>query len=88
MEFLKELIGNSIDILLVSETKLNHTFPICQFLIEVYQVPIRVDRNDHGGGLLLYFRDPCKKVTINFDPAIEAIAMEINLKERKWILIY
>ena len=26
-----------------------------------------------------------KKVTINFDPAIEAIAIEINLKKRKWI---
>ena len=89
IEFLKEIIGNNIYILLVSETKLNDTFPICQFLIEGYQVPIRVDRNDHGGGLLLYFRDhiPCKKVTINFDPAIEAIAIEINLKKRKWLLI-
>ena len=57
IEFHKDIIGNSIDVLLVSEIKLNHTFPICQFLIEVYQVPIRVDRNDHGGGLLLYFRD-------------------------------
>ena len=55
IEFLKEIIGNNIDILLVSETKLNHTFPIRQFLIEGYQIPIRVDRNDHGGGLLLYF---------------------------------
>ena len=89
IEFLKEIIGNNIDILLISETNLNGSFPICQFLIDGYQVPIRVDRNDHGGGLLLYFQDhiPCKKVTINFDPAIEAIAIEINLKKRKWILI-
>ena len=55
-------------------------------MIDCYQVPIRVDRNDHGGGLLLYFQaiSLVKKVTIN--PAIEAIAIEINLK-RKWILI-
>ena len=89
IEFPKEIIGNNIYILLVSETKLNDTFPICQFLIESYQVPIRVDRNNHGGGLLLYFPDhiSCKKVTINFDTAIEAIAIEINLKKRKWLLI-
>ena len=52
IEFLKEIIGNNIYILLVSETKQNYTFPIYQLLTEGYQVPIRVDRNDHGGGLL------------------------------------
>ena len=50
-EFLKELIGNNIDIFLISETKLNDTFPTGQFRIN---------------GLLLYFRDhiPCKKKLI------------------------
>ena len=32
-------------------------------------------------------RPYCKKVTINFDQAIKAIAIEINLKKGKWILI-
>ena len=88
-EFLKELISNNIDILLISETKLDETFPTGQFLMNGYQSPLRFDRNDKGGGLLLYFRDhiPCKKIILEFNPVIEAIAIEINLKKRKWLLI-
>ena len=39
--------------------------------------------------MLLFFRDhiPCKKITLNFNPAVETIAIEINLKKRKWLLI-
>ena len=62
-EFLKEITGNNIDVFLISETKLNDTFPSGQFLMNGYHVPFRLDRNDNGGGLLLYFRDhiPCKQ---------------------------
>ena len=88
-EFLKDLIGNNIDVLLISETKLNDSFPPGQFMIDGYHVPFRLDRNDKGGGLLLYFREhiPCKKIIVDFDPLIEAIVIEINLKKRKWLLI-
>ena len=34
LEFLKELIGINLDIFLISETKLNDTFPPGQFLID------------------------------------------------------
>ena len=82
-EFLKEIIGNNIDIFLVSETKLDATFPSGQCLINGYYVPFRLYRNDNGDGLLLYFRDhiPCKKITIDFRPVLEAIVIEINLKK-------
>ena len=42
-----------------------------------------------NGGLLLFFGNhiPCKKITLNFNPTVEAIAIEINLKKRKWLLI-
>ena len=88
-EFLKELIGNNIDVFLLSETKLNDTFPSGQFLMNGYQAPFRLDRNENGGDLLLYLRDhfPCKKIIIDFMPEIEAIVIEINLKKRKWLLI-
>ena len=32
-EMLKEVIGNKIDILLISETKLDDTFPLSQFIL-------------------------------------------------------
>ena len=55
LEFLKELIGINLDIFLISETKLNDTFPPGQFLIDGYQVPLRFDRNDNGGWLTPIF---------------------------------
>ena len=89
IEFLKERIGNNINILLVSETKLNETFPTSEFLMDEFQVPVRLDRKGNGGGLLLFYRDhiPCKKIKFDFNPEIETIVVEINMKKRKWVLI-
>ena len=88
IEDLKYLIAENIDILLISETKLNNTFPESQ-LISDFQPPHREDRNEKGDGLLLYIREhiPSKKLNINFYPKIEAFAIEINLKKKKWLLI-
>ena len=42
--------------LTISETKLYHTFPDAQFLIDGYKnhCDLREDRNNHGGGLITY----------------------------------
>ena len=56
-EALKFLIGNNIDILLISETKLDHSFPSTQFLIKGFSASYRFDRNSKGGGLLFYIRE-------------------------------
>ena len=44
-----DIISNNIDILLISETKLNDSFPIGQFLMNDYHVPFRKDRTDKRG---------------------------------------
>ena len=89
IEDLKYLIADNIDILLISETKLNNTFPESQFVIAGFHPPYREDRNENGGGLLLYIREhiPSKKVILNFYPKIEAFAIVINLKKKKWLLV-
>ena len=38
-EMLKEVLGNKIVILLKSETKLEDTFPLNQFIIEGFTIP-------------------------------------------------
>ena len=43
---LKEIIDDNIDILLISETKINPTFPVGQFTINRFHIPFREDRND------------------------------------------
>ena len=41
---------------MISETKLDSSFPEGQFLIPGYSSPYRLDRNCRGGGIMLYVR--------------------------------
>ena len=43
-EALKFIIDNNIDIFLISETKLDDSFPSAQFLIKGFSAPYRFDR--------------------------------------------
>ena len=77
-EILKEVVGK-IDILLISETKLDDTFPLNQFVLEVFTPPYKLDKAKHGGGLMLFVS--FSKLLPNVDPSgnIENIFVEINL---------
>ena len=81
-------INNNVDILLLSETKLDESFPSAQFRIKGFTEPYRSDRNSNGGGLLLYVREdiPSKLLKSNIVHDIETISVEINLGKRKWFL--
>ena len=54
---LKTLIQGKIDILVVTETKLDATFPDEEFMMEGYSKPYRMDRNRDGGGIIIYVRE-------------------------------
>ena len=51
----QKLTGN-VDILMISETKLNYAVPEGQFFIAGCSKPYRIDRNFHGGGIISYVR--------------------------------
>ena len=85
----KVLIENNIDILLLTETKIDASFPNTQFRIDGFSAPFRLDRNRFGGGVLIYVREdiPCKQLTKHILPDdIEGIFVEINLRKTKWLL--
>ena len=44
-EFLISLIEDNIDVLMISETKLDESFPTSQFMINGLRAPFRLDRN-------------------------------------------
>ena len=48
-ESLVRFVGNNLDILKVSEKKIDDTFPESQFLIEGFSKPFRLDRTAKGG---------------------------------------
>ena len=56
-EQLKLSIMGNIDVLVITETKLDDTFPTFQFMIEGFCKPYRRDRNAKGGGILIYVRE-------------------------------
>jgi len=85
-----DMIAKNLDIFLVSETKLNHTFPDALFFKEEYSSPYRRDRNISGGGLLMYVnRNIASRLLKNHVTPIdvEIMCVEINLKKQKWLII-
>ena len=82
------IVNNEIDILMVSETKLDDTFPTAQFLMQGFSTPFRNDRTSKGGGILLYVREdiPCKIIKTETDAYYEGFFIEINLRKKKWLL--
>ena len=81
-EDLINLITPYVDILLVSETKLDESFPLKQFFIEGYSPPFRLDRSSHGGGLLLYIREHIPSKVLKTAFTKEGLFIEINLKKK------
>ena len=53
----KVLIENNIDILVLTETKIDSGFPNAQFRIDGFSEPFRLDQNKFGGGVLIYIRE-------------------------------
>ena len=72
---------------MISETKLDNSFPEGQFLIPGYSSPYHFDRNCGRGGIMLYVREdiPSKLLSIENQP-IEGFYIEINLSKKKWLL--
>ena len=88
-EYLKTQIKGNIDILVITESKLDKSFPTQQFAIEGYSLPYRFDRNINGGGVVIYIREdiPCKELTTHpFSSDIEGIFLEVNLRKSKWLV--
>ena len=85
--YLSEQIRGNVDILLVSETKIDDSFPQGQFVIDGFSAPYRLDRNCLGGGLMLFVRDdiPSNLLTIEEKP-IESFYVELNLRNSKWLV--
>ena len=81
------MLHNNLDILLISETKIDSSFRTAQFQIEGYAT-YRLDRNANGGGILLYIREDIPSAQLNSDVFIESFSIEINIRKKKWLLFY
>ena len=53
---------------MISESKLDNSFPYGQFLVDEFHTPLRFDRNKNVGRILLYLREdiPAKILSHDF----------------------
>ena len=89
-EALSSFVTDNTDILLISETKIDSTFPDGQFLITGFITPFRKDRNAHGGGLLLYVRNDIPNNLLkhfNAPGDFEGFLVELNLRKKKYLAL-
>ena len=90
-EIIAETIVN-VEIFLISESKLDATFPNVQFKRNCFQISRR-NHNRHnrfGGGLMFYLNEkiPCKLLDYDtVDTNIEIIAIEFHQTKRKLLLL-
>ena len=88
-EQLKHMIKNNVDVLVVTETKLDSSFPFGQFSIDGFARPFRRDRNKNGGSVMIFVRDdiPSKEIKISFLPSnLECLFIGINIRKTKWLI--
>ena len=87
-DLLKRMLGELLDILMISETKLNDSFPEAQFYI-CFRTPFRLDRSRHGGGILLYVRNNINAILLTdhvFPNDNEAFFTETKINTCKWLV--
>ena len=82
-ELLAKDPASNVDLLMISETKIDNSFPKGQFLIKGFCEPFRIDRNIFGREILFYVREdiPVKLLSVEPLPA-ECLFVEINLRKK------
>ena len=67
-EALMQNVSGGVDLLTISETKIDERFPKRQFLIKCFSDPFRIDRNSHRGVILLYVKENILIKLVSVEP--------------------
>ena len=87
LDLLADQIKGNVDVLAISETKLDDSFPAGQFKIPGYASPFRLDRNQNGDGILVFVReDIAVKFLSSEEKPIETFFFEPNFYIKKWLV--
>ena len=73
---------------MISETKLDESFPTSQFMINGFSAPFRLYQNDKGGDIILYIREDIPSRLVSTESSqVEGFFVETNLRnKKKWLL--
>ena len=91
MEMNELLIKGKTDVLFLSETKLDSSYPNAQFNVSQFTIH-RLDRNAHGGGLICYVKDSLPHrnrtdIAVN-ENGIETIVIQIKTADKNILFLH
>ena len=72
--------------MVISETKLDESFSNGQFKIPGYALPCRLDRNQFGGGIMIFVREHIPSRVLFLNKSIESLFIGLNFRKKKWLL--
>ena len=85
MELLSEQVGGNAEVLMVSKTKIDDSFPIANFSIHGFSPPYKLDRD--RGGIMLYKRKDISSNVLGTDKEpIESPYVELNLQNENYLV--
>ena len=80
---LADISKDNIDILMISEAKVNDCFPDGQFFVDSFGTLFCIDRKRNGGGIMLFIiNDIPAKVVSTDDTPIESFYVELNFRKK------
>ena len=87
-ESLSTQVKGNIDVLMISEIKIDYSFPVGNFVIDGFSTRYRLDRDSNGGGIMLYVREdiPSNLLATDEKNHIESFYVELNLRNEKWLI--
>ena len=89
-ELLTEAVMGNVDILMVTETKIDKSFPTRPFIITGFTSAYHFDRTNEGGWILVNITEdiPSKLLNISYIASdIECLGTEVNLRKVKWLTV-
>ena len=87
-EFLSTQVKDNVDVLMISKTKIDNSFPVSNFVIDGFSTPYRLDCDSNGGAVILYVREDIPSNLFATDEInhIESFYVELNLHIEKWLI--
>ena len=74
--------------MVISETKLDVSFPNGQLKIPGYALACRLDRNFFDGGIMVFIREDIPSRVLSLNKSIEPLLIELNFRKKKWLLSF
>ena len=78
-----ELVEVNIDVLIISETKLDSSFPEGQFR---FPTTFRRDRDQFGRAIMIFVREDISSKLLPLETARTSLYVELKFRKKKWLL--